>query len=126
MGDKALVRLEPRTVKVRWRRALEHSRAEMGRCRYELGAIRSQSGYSTSALGAAGWSAAAVAGGNLVVVAGRRYGADQWITLFGVAGLGVSGWWWLAKHGVTRAAVGVRLPRAGHACVLWTLVVQAA
>jgi membrane protease YdiL (CAAX protease family) len=70
-------------------------------------------------------SAATIAWGNGVVTLGRHYGADQWITLLAIPGFGVVGAFFLCRRGFSRQALGIRLPRADKACVLWVLVGQA-
>jgi hypothetical protein len=92
---------------------------EADRCRLELDGLRSDWGWSMSPrCAAAGWSVAAVAWGNGVVVVGRVVGGDQWITLSSVPGFGFLGWWWLWRKGFRRQAIGVRLPRADGARAL--------
>ena len=93
---------------------------EQGRCRLELAAIRS-AGRSTSVCGAVVWSLAAIAWGNGVVAAGRRFGYDQWITVIGVPLFGLAGWWWLSRRGFRRQAIGLQVPRADHARLLTAL-----
>jgi membrane protease YdiL (CAAX protease family) len=71
------------------------------------------------------WSVVAVALGNLVVMAGRHYGHDQWMTLVAIPALGGLAAWRLHRKGCPWPAIGFRTPRADKACVLWVLVAQA-
>lgn len=98
---------------------------EQGACRVELAAIRS-GGPPTSIVGAVAWSLAAVAWGNAVVFAGRRFGHDQWVTLIAVPLFGLAGWWWLRRRGFRRQALGAQRPRTDHAPFLTALTVTAA
>jgi membrane protease YdiL (CAAX protease family) len=114
------------------RRALRKVRAvnglvgrEAGRCEAELVAIRS-AGRPIHAASAVAWSVAAIIWGNGVVAAGRRFGHDQWITLVAVPLFGLAGWWWLARRGFRREALGIRFPRTDDARLLNGLTVAAA
>lgn len=99
---------------------------EAERCRVELLDERSGSGRPISVQAAAAWSAGAVGWGNAVVLAGRRFGLDQWITLIGVPLFGLVGWWWLRSRGFSRQAIGLQRPRADHGCLLTGIIWAAA
>jgi membrane protease YdiL (CAAX protease family) len=58
---------------------------------------------------------ATVLWGNGVVLAGRRYGADQWITVIGVPAFGGIGCWWLWRRGVPPSLTGLRTPSGQNA-----------
>src|SRR5918992_2922911 len=89
-------------------------RREIACCRSEIATLRSKTGRAVPLAAAVGWSAAAVMWGNAVVVAGRRYGHDQWISLVGVPVFGVAGAWWLCRQrGFRLTTIGLRLPRVG-------------
>ena len=94
-------------------------------CRAELAAIR-RDGSSTSVVAAVAWSLATIGWGNAVVLAGRRLGHDQWITLVAVPLFGLAGWWRLRGRRFGRRAIGVQLPRPDHSPVLTGLTVTAA
>ena len=97
---------------------------EQSTCRAELAAIR-RAGSSTSAVGAVAWSLAAIGWGNAVVLAGRRLGHDQWITLIAVPLFGLAGWWRLRGRGFACRAIGVQPPRPDHTPFLTALMVVA-
>jgi membrane protease YdiL (CAAX protease family) len=99
---------------------------EIGHCRSELERIRTETSRSTSLRAAVVWSVVAVVWGNLVVLAGRRYGHDQWITLIGVPAFGGVGCLWLWRRGFRWDTLGLRAPRTDHAPLLTGLTVMAA
>ena len=85
---------------------------EARRCGVALAEIRSAGG-STSVAAAVVWSLVAIGWGNGVVLAGRRFGHDQWITLFAVPLFGAAGAWWLhRRRGFRRSTIGLQPPRA--------------
>jgi membrane protease YdiL (CAAX protease family) len=98
---------------------------EADRCRAELATICS-AGRPIPVAHALSWSVASIMWGNGVVAAGRRFGHDQWVTLVGVPLFGLAGWWWLARRGFRREAIGMQLPRIDHARLLTGLTVAAA
>lgn len=98
---------------------------EQAAWRFELAAIR-PAGSPTSVVGAVTWSLAATAWGNAVVLGGRRFGQDQWVTLIAVPLFGLAGWWWLRRRGFRRPAIGAQRPRTVHAPFLAPLLVVAA
>ena len=89
---------------------------EMRCCRSELAALGRQTrSERLSVRSALAWSLATVMWGNGVVLAGRRYGADQWITLIGVPAFGGVGCWWLRRRGFSLSSIGLRAPFARNA-----------
>lgn len=100
-------------------------RREQDACRAELAAIGGD-GRSTSVVGAVVWSLAAIGWGNGAVLAGRRFGHDQWFTLIAVPLFGLAGGWWLRRRGFPRQAIGLQRPRSDQAGFLTGLTVAAA
>lgn len=86
--------------------------AEVGRGGVELDRLRADAGRRTSLAGAVAGSLFAVTWGNGVVVAGRRFGHDQVITLLAVPALGVAGAMWLHRRKWPTRALGLRWPEA--------------
>jgi membrane protease YdiL (CAAX protease family) len=86
--------------------------AEVGRCGVELDRLRTDAGRRTSLAGAVAGSLFAVTWGNGLVVAGRRLGHDQVITLLGVPALGVAGVLWLHRRKWPTRAFGLHWPEA--------------
>jgi len=99
---------------------------EAAHCRAELSGI-SSTGRRVSVAGALGWSAAAVLWGNAVVLAGRRFGQDQWISLFAVPLFGAAvAWWSCRRGGFRRSTLGLQRPRTGGVHVLLSGITLAA
>ncbi len=102
-------------------------RREIEACRTELGEMGSDARGASPFRGAVGWSMAAVVWGNAVALVGRRFGHDQWITLFAVPLFGAAGAWWLCRRrGFRRSSIGLQLPRTRAVHMFLTGVTVAA